>query len=65
MKWNINLEEAPLNTFVLVRWGTRTSGNMGCEIARWTGKAWRDGRDERVDMEGFIVTGWQLLPPLD
>lgn len=53
---------APANVEVLVKWGTKSHGPQGYEIAKFDGKIWRDNRGERVETEGYEVLGWMLLP---
>ena len=64
MNWK-QPKTAPKDIFVLVRFGTKSGGNMGYEIAVLNKGVWFDRSGYRVDGCGFEVTGWVLLPPLD
>jgi hypothetical protein len=64
MKWQ-PIETAPKNYLVLVRFGTKASGNLGYSIASLINGYWYDDHNFRIETEGYEVTGWMLLPPLD
>jgi hypothetical protein len=65
MTWQ-PVESAPAETLLLVKLGTKSSGDMGYDFAK-KDKAgvWRDQKFQRAEGDGFIITGWQYLPPLN
>jgi hypothetical protein len=63
MNWR-ELNDAPLETFVLLAWGSNASGPMGIEIAKQVKGVWRDQQDERVEADGYRAFAWMPLPDL-
>jgi hypothetical protein len=63
MKWQPN-NTAPANVDLLVIWGS-AAGIEGYEIAKFDGKKWIDNRGERIEIDGYKVFGWMLLPPFN
>ena len=63
MKWR-ELKDAPLETWVLLAWGSYASGPMGHAIASRINGIWRDQNDDRVETDGFIAFAWMPLPDL-
>jgi hypothetical protein len=55
-------KKPPVNIEILVKWGSKACGPEGYEIAKFDGKTWRDNRGEKIEIDGYQVWGWMLLP---
>ena len=58
------LKDAPDSEYVLLAWGSNTSGPMRHAIASKSSGVWRDQYSERVEVDGYCAFAWMPLPSL-